>query len=59
MKEPYTFIPSAGYLKELSRLSPRLKLEWLEEANEFINKFVSRKKKKKWEKFIHSTTKAD
>jgi hypothetical protein len=48
----YTFIPSQENLIRFSKLSARQKLEWLAEANGFINKFVSGKKRKAWERFI-------
>lgn len=32
------------------RLSPEAKLNWLEEANQFVNDFVPRQKLERWKK---------
>ncbi len=53
--KPYTFIPEPEHLNQFSNLSARLKLEWLQEANQFVNDFVSNDKKKKWAKFKEQT----
>lgn len=37
-------------LDRFKGMSAGMKLEWLEEANEFVNKFVSPAKRKYWEK---------
>lgn len=37
-------------LDRFKDMPARAKLEWLEEANEFVNKFVSPAKRKYWEK---------
>lgn len=37
-------------LDRFKDMPARTKLEWLEEANEFVNKFVSPAKRKYWEK---------
>jgi len=37
-------------IRETRNLSPREKLEWLEEANEFVRKAVSKEKLLAWER---------
>lgn len=48
--EVYSFMPDIGYIKDTMDLSPRDKLIWLEEANEFIRKFVPEDKIRLWDK---------
>lgn len=50
MKKGYGFLPDIEYIKDTMNLSPREKLNWLQEANEFIRKFVSADKLKIWDK---------
>lgn len=51
MKKGYGFLPDIEYIKDTMNLSPREKLIWLQEANEFVRRFVSKKKLKLWDKF--------
>lgn len=50
MRKGYGFLPNIEYIKETMDLSAREKLIWLQEANEFVKKFVSKKNLKFWEK---------
>jgi hypothetical protein len=49
-KKPYTFKPSLEHLRELKDLSPKEKLDWLEEASQFVAAFVSPEKIERWRK---------
>ena len=49
-KKPFVFRPSQETLKQFKDASPEAKLNWLEEANRFVNDFVSRKKLERWKK---------
>ena len=51
-KKPFAFRPSQEALKQFKDASPEAKLNWLEEANRFVNDFVSPKKLERWKKFI-------
>ena len=46
---PFTFTLSAEKLKESAHLTAKEKLEWLEEANEFIEKCVDPGILKRWQ----------
>lgn len=48
IRKPYTFKPSLDHLRELKDVSPKEKLDWLEEANQFVAAFVSPEKLEKW-----------
>jgi hypothetical protein len=56
MKSPFSFRISKEKLMEFQGLSAEAKLQWLEEANSFINEFVSPEKLKKWEEFKNTDT---
>jgi len=49
-KNPFVFHPSPETLKQFEDASPEAKLNWLEEANRFVNDFVPAKKLEKWKK---------
>ncbi len=49
-KKPFVFRPSPETLKQFKDASPEAKLNWLEEANRFVNDFVPAKKLEKWKK---------
>jgi len=51
IKVPFSFRLSKEKLKEFQGLSAEAKLQWLEEANMFVNEFVSPEKLRRWEKF--------
>jgi len=51
-KKPFVFRPSAEALKQFKDASPETKLNWLEEANRFVNDFVPRQKLERWKKFV-------
>jgi hypothetical protein len=51
-KEPFSFRLSKEKLREFQGLSAEAKLQWLEDANRFVNEFVSPEKRRKWEEFI-------
>ena len=46
----FAFKPDINYIKETMNMPAKAKLEWLEEANAFIYKALSKQKKKIWEK---------
>jgi len=50
-KNPFAFRPSPEVLKQFRDASPEAKLNWLEEANRFVNEFVSPSKLEKWKKW--------
>ncbi len=37
-------------LEQTYNLSPEMRLTWLEEANAFVNTFLSKEKRKTWER---------
>ncbi len=49
-KKPFAFRPSLEALKQFKDVSPETKLNWLEEANRFVNDFVSPSKRERWKK---------
>lgn len=49
-KEPFAFRPSLEALKQFKDASPEAKLNWLEEANRFVNDFVSPEKLERWKR---------
>lgn len=51
-KRPFVFRPSQESLKQFKDASPEAKLNWLEEANRFINDFVSPSKLERWKKIV-------
>lgn len=50
-KKPFAFRPSMDALKQFRNATPEAKLNWLEEANRFVNDFVSPSKLERWKKF--------
>jgi len=50
LKKPFVFRPSQETLKQFKDASPEAKLNWLEEANQFVNDFVSPRKLERWKK---------
>jgi len=50
-KRGFALTLSRDYIRQTSRLSAEEKLNWLEEANEFINKTLSSNKRKTWMKY--------
>jgi hypothetical protein len=51
-KVQYSYRSSKEKLREFLGVSTEAKLEWLEEANRFINEFLPSEKRKRWEEFI-------
>lgn len=51
-KKTFSFHLSREKIKEFKDISTEAKLNWLEDANNFINKFLSPENRKKWEKMI-------
>lgn len=49
-KKPFAFRPSQEALDQFKDASPEAKLNWLEEANRFVNDFVSPEKLERWKK---------
>lgn len=50
-KKGFSYKPSKENLEAFKGLSPEEKLQWLEDANEFVNTFLSQKKLALWKKF--------
>ncbi len=40
MRKGYRYHVDDGQIRRYGRLTPKQKLEWLEEANAFVNKFL-------------------
>ena len=53
-KRAVSFYLSKETRKELRKFSAKEKLDWLEEANEFVADFVPEAKLKRWKKFVDS-----
>jgi hypothetical protein len=51
-KVQYSHRLSKEKLREFLGFSAEAKLEWLEEANRFINEFLPSEKRKRWEEFM-------
>jgi hypothetical protein len=51
-KVRYSYRFSKEKLREFIGFSAESKLEWLEEANKFINEFLPSEKRERWEEFI-------
>lgn len=49
-KKPFAFRPSREALKQFKDAPPEAKLNWLEEANRFVNEFVTPEKREQWKK---------
>ena len=49
-KKPFAFRPSMDALRQFRNATPEAKLNWLEEANRFVNDFVSPSKLERWKK---------
>jgi hypothetical protein len=49
-KKPFVFRPSLESLKHFKDVPAEAKLNWLEEANRFVNDFVPPEKLEKWRK---------
>ena len=47
----FAFKPDIDYIKRTMDMPVRSKLEWLEEINIFVNKALSKKRRRIWEKF--------
>ena len=50
--EPFAFRPSQEALKQFKDASAEAKLDWLEEANRFVNDFVAPEKLQRWKRFV-------
>ena len=53
-RRPYAFRPSLEQLIEMRGLSPKEKLDWLEQAHQFVAAFVSPEKMERWRKITSS-----
>jgi hypothetical protein len=49
-KTPFVFRPSQEALRHFKDAPPEAKLDWLEEANRFVNDFVAPSKLERWKK---------
>jgi len=52
LKKSFAFRPSTEALKHFKNASAEAKLNWLEEANRFVNEFVPAKKLERWNKIV-------
>ena len=52
---PFVFRPSPETLRQFRDVSPEAKLNWLEEANRFVNEFVPQDKLERWKTFVKHT----
>jgi hypothetical protein len=50
---PFSFRLSREKLKEFQGISAEAKLQWLEEANSFVDEFVSIEKRKRWKEYLN------
>jgi len=48
--KPYSFSPSLELLKELKGLTAAEKLQWLEEANQFVSAFLAPQALDRWKR---------
>jgi hypothetical protein len=55
-RKGFAFKPSSEYIKETMNMPAKSKLEWLEEARDFVYKALPKKKLKIWEKFRKGET---
>jgi len=53
-RKPYSVKPSLEHLREMKNLSPKEKLEWLEEANQFVATFVPVENFERWRRVTSS-----
>ncbi len=51
-KKPFVFRPSPETLQHFKDASAEAKLNWLEEANRFVNDFVPPQKLERWKKIV-------
>ena len=51
-RTPYSFKPSLDLLREMKDLSPKEKLDWLEEANQFVAAFVPAENLERWKRVV-------
>lgn len=56
VKKGFAFKPDIEYIKQTMDMPARSKLDWLEEANAFTYKALSKRKIKIWEKFRKGET---
>jgi len=50
-RKGYASLPTFEQIREYSRLSPKARLDWLEQANRFSHKALKGKRKIIWEAF--------
>ena len=51
-KLEFSLALSGEKIEQTYKLSPEMKLTWLEEANTFINSAVSKRKRRTWERLF-------
>lgn len=51
-KQPFCFSPSPETLKLLQNTTAEERLQWLEEANQFVRDFVSPDKIERWQRYL-------
>jgi hypothetical protein len=51
-RKQFAFRPSKQALSKFKDASPEAKLNWLEEANRFVNDFVPSQKLGRWKKIV-------
>jgi len=55
----YSFRPSIELMRELKDLTAKDKIQWLDETNEFISKFLSAADIERWKKVISAHDKTN
>lgn len=54
---PFAHRLSPEALRQFKDAPAEAKLRWLEEANAFVNRFVSAEKRERWRRFVEKTEK--
>jgi hypothetical protein len=51
VRRGYSYIVTREQIRKYASLTPKQKLDWLQEANDFVNKFISAKSRSIQKKF--------
>jgi len=54
-RKPYVFRPSLEQLRDMKDLSPKQKLDWLEEAHQLVAAFVSPSDLERWRRIASAS----
>lgn len=58
-RKPYVFKPSLEQLHDMKDLSPKQKLDWLEEAHQLVAAFVSPADLERWKRITSASPALD